>query len=82
VGWVTGVTWLLLTVAAGVLLVTAMVSAGRSSAHLPPPSRVRASAERGALEPPGGSGIEWGQQSVSTEQIREHAHGRHEAQDG
>lgn len=81
-GWVTWVTWMLLAVAAGVLLVTALVSTGRTSAHLPPPSRARAGEEGQALEPPGGSGIEWVQQSVSTEQIREHAHGRHEAQDG
>ncbi len=89
-GWVTGVTWLLLAVAAGVVVLTALVSAGRTRAHLPAARRALA-ADAGdalvagtdhALEPPAGSGIEWIQQSVSTEQIREHAHGRHEAQDG
>ncbi|WP_157612312.1 hypothetical protein [Ruania albidiflava] len=81
-GWVTEVTWMLLAVVAGVLLVAGLVSTGRISAHLPPPSRARARREEATLEPSRGSGIEWGEQSVSTEQIREHAHGRHEAQDG
>ncbi len=80
-GWVTPVTWILLGVVVVVLLVTALISAGRLPAWLPG-VRSRGRRERGpALEPPGTSGIEWSQQRVSTEQIREHAHGRHEAQD-
>lgn len=80
-GWVTPVTWMLVGVAVGVLVVTALISAGRLPAWLPM-TRSRGHSDHGpALEPPGTSGIEWSQQRVSTEQIREHAHGRHEAQD-
>lgn len=80
-GWVTPVTWMLVGVVAGVLVVTALISAGRMPAWLPT-TRTRSHSGRGqALERPGTSGIEWFQQRVSTEQIREHAHGRHEAQD-
>lgn len=80
-GWVSAVTWMLLAVAVAVLAVATLVSAGRLPAWLPPLRSQRRRDRGAALEPPGTSGIEWFQQRVSTEQIREHAHGRHEAQD-
>lgn len=80
-GWVTGVTWLLVAVAAAVVLLAVAVSTGRAGAHLPGSTRLRDRESLGALERLDGSGIEWSQQRISTEQIREHAHGRHETQD-
>ena len=84
-GWVSAVTWILLGVAGAVLVVAGLVSAGRLPGELPAPrTGPRPDRRRdleAALERSGRSGIEWSEQRFQTEQIREHAHGRHEAQD-
>jgi len=100
VTWVGPVTWMLAAVAAGVLVLAALISAGRIPARLdaPYPRRHRHAVVPGGIRFPHGEGpdIEWAEQCAGSAgagdsapaseagpptQIREHAHGRHEAQD-
>lgn len=57
-GWVSAVTWLLVAVAAAIVVVAAVISTGRLSVFLPPAHHWRQRDAESTLEPPGASDIE------------------------